>query len=353
MPRKSIKLADVAREAGVSRGTASNAFSRPELVREEMRQRVLNAAERLGYAGPNPFGRVLRAGKVNAIGVATAEPLGYFFQDPFARVVMDGISQICDERGAGISLVSAVNNEQLAWNINSAVVDGFIVFCLEGGSRLIELTRERRLPFIALDYGFDDGTVPTIGIDDRMGAWLAARHLVDLGHRRLGILALQADDNAAGPSSMARARSATYSGTRDRLDGYADVLAEARIDPLAVPVYETENDAETTRAGLDYIFARQPGTTAILAMSDRMALHALDWLRGRGIAVPGQVSVVGFDGVPESETSSPALTTIVQPILEMGRLAAKAILDTDGGIGRRMLDLRLAVRGSTAAPPKP
>src|ERR687897_3415689 len=120
--KSAVRLEDVAKAAGVSRGTASNVFSRPEIVREEMREKVLAAAQQLGYAGPDPRGRLLRAGKVNAIGVATAEPLSYFFDDPFARTVMSGISQACDATGAGISLVSAANQEQLAWNIQSAVV---------------------------------------------------------------------------------------------------------------------------------------------------------------------------------------------------------------------------------------
>lgn len=101
---KPIRLADVAKAAGVSHGTASNVFSHPEIVREEVRERVKAAADALGYTGPDPKGRLLRAGKVNAIGVATAQPLSYFFDDPFARVVMSGISEICDATGAGLSL---------------------------------------------------------------------------------------------------------------------------------------------------------------------------------------------------------------------------------------------------------
>src|SRR4051794_6018495 len=101
------KLSDVAEAAGVSKGTASNAFNRPELVREEVRERVLAAAKAIGYRGPDPKGRLLSAGKVNAIGVATVEPLSYFFADPFARVLMTGITEACDDSGTGISLVSA------------------------------------------------------------------------------------------------------------------------------------------------------------------------------------------------------------------------------------------------------
>ncbi len=340
----------MAKEAGVSHGTASNAFSRPEIVRDEVRKRVFAAAKKLGYGGPDPKGRLLRAGKVNAIGIATGEPLSYFFDDPFARVVMSGISQACDATGAGISLVSAVNEEQLAWNIQSALVDGFIVFCIEGGSRLVDLARERRLPFVALDYGFDDESISTIGVDDVEGGRLAVRHLTGHGHRRFAVLSLALAEVTAGPISWDLAETAVYSGTRDRLRGYAEELAAAGVATADVPLYETDNDWATTAAGLEYIFARPEPPTALLAMSDKIALHALDWLRERGLAVPRDVSIIGFDGVPEGEVSEPPLTTVAQPMAEMGRRAVETILAFDGTIRRETLDIELIVRGSTAPP---
>ena len=348
---KPVRLSDVAVAAGVSRGTASNVFSRPEIVRPEVRERVLAAAQKLGYGGPDPKGRLLRAGKVNAIGVATAEPLSYFFDDPFARVVMSGISEACDATGAGISLVSAANEEQLAWNIRSALVDGFIVFCLEGGSRLVELTRERGLPFVALDFGFDDDTISALGVDDVAGARLAAHHLTSLGHKRFAILSLEFEEGTHGPAAHDRAAGAIYAGTRDRIAGYLEAIVEAGVAPASVPIYETLNDEATTAAGLEHFFASDHPPTAILAMSDRVALYALEWLASRGISVPGEVSIVGFDGVPEGETSEPPLTTIAQPMAEMGRRAVHTILEYDGTIRRETLDIELVVRGSTAAPP--
>lgn len=349
MAVKAAKLADVAQAAGVSHGTASNVFSRPEIVREEVRERVLKAAAQLNYAGPDPRGRMLRQGKVNAIGVATAEPLTYFFDDPFARVVMAGISQACDERGAGISLVSALNDEQLAWNIQSALVDGFIVFCIEGGSKLVELARERRLPFVTLDYGFDADDISTIGIDDVAGAALAARHLTGLGHRRFAVLSMQFDDEGPGPATWSDVDKAIYSGTRDRLKGYAQALREAGIDIDLVRVYGTVADKASTGAGLDYIWSVGPPPTAILAMSDRIALFALDWFRAKQISVPGDVSIIGFDGVPETTFSDPPLTTIAQPMIEMGKRAVEAILNPTGGVVTETLDVELILRASTAA----
>ncbi len=347
---KPVRLADVAKAAGVSHGTASNVFSRPEIVREEVRERVKAAAEKLGYGGPDPKGRLLRAGKVNAIGVATADPISYFFDDPFARTVMSGISQACDATGAGISLVSAANDEQLAWNVRSALVDGFIVFCMENGSHLVELTRERGLPFVALDFGFDDETIASLGIDDRAGAELAARHLLELGHKRFAILSLEFDDGGHGPATLERARAASYAGTRDRLSGYLRAIEQAGIDTGTVRIYETMNDRTTTHAGLEHLFAASEPPTAILAMSDKVALIALEWLAARGHSVPGDVSVVGFDGVPEGAASEPPLATVAQPMARMGRRAVEMIQSFDGTVGREKMDVELKVGQSTAPP---
>jgi len=346
-----VRLADIARAAGVSHGTASNVFARPEIVREEVRERVKAAAEAMGYGGPDPKGRLLRAGKVNAIGVATGEPLSYFFDDPFARVMMASISQACDATGAGISLVSAANSEQLAWNIQSALVDGFIVFCMEGDSRLVQLARERKLPFVALDLDSDDQGVAAIGVDNIAGAGLAARHLTELGHRRFAVLALPCADAGFGPTTQERVEKALYSGTRDRLRGYFAELSRFDIDVSLVPIYETVNDEESVWAGLDHIFAGAETPTAILAMSDRIAMHALDWLRQHDITVPGDVSVVGFDGVPEGAVCEPSLTTVAQPIAEMGRRAVKAILENDGSLSRQLLPVDLVVRASSGPSP--
>jgi DNA-binding LacI/PurR family transcriptional regulator len=350
--RGSVKLSDVAKAAGVSQGTASNVFSRPDLVREEVRQRVRATAKELGYAGPDPKGRLLRAGKVNAVGVATAEPLSYFFEDEFARVLMQGMSEACDAAGAGLALVSAKNDERLAWNIQSALVDGFVLLCIEGGERLVELTRERQLPFVALALGRPDELVPSVGVDDYEGARIAADHLAGLGHRRVGILGLELDDQHEGPATLDRIEAATYSTTRDRARAYLDVFEKLGIRRETIPIYETRSTRDSVQRGLEYIFASGEPPTAILAMSDRVAMFALDWLRERGLRVPDDVSIIGFDGVPEAALTEPPLTTIEQPIAEIGRRAVARILSGDTTVKRETLPLKLVVRGSTALPPK-
>jgi DNA-binding LacI/PurR family transcriptional regulator len=353
MPRtaeKSAKLSDVARAAGVSQGTVSNVFNRPQIVREEVRDHVHAVAKKLGYRGPDPKGRLLRAGKVNAIGIGTVEPLEYFFKDPYARGVMAGIAEAADKAGAGISLVSAANDEVLSWNIQNALVDGFILFCIEGGERLVKLTRERGLPFIALALGVEDGTVAAIGVDNREGARLAAQHLVGLGHRKFGILTMPLHPGKQSSLvSLSDVEGAIYVTSRDRVRGYMDVLQQAGIEPSTVPLYETQNNRRTVDAAIDALFDTRKPPTALLVQSDKSALLAIEALKRRGLSVPGDVSVIGFDGVPEGELSLPRLTTIAQPMAETGRRAVTAILDGNPPI-RQTLPLELVVRDSTAKP---
>ena len=125
--RKSVTLLDVAKAANVSKSTVANAFNRPKLLRPQLLARIEAAAAELGYAGPNPQGRVLSLGQVNAIGLVPFGRFGVsqFFKTPFQRDFLAGVAQACEERGVGLSLVSA-RDDQDAWGIRSALVDGFI-----------------------------------------------------------------------------------------------------------------------------------------------------------------------------------------------------------------------------------
>jgi DNA-binding LacI/PurR family transcriptional regulator len=345
-----IKLKDVAKAAGVSQGTASNVFSKPDVVREEVREHVLAVAKELGYAGPSVTGRLLRQGRVNAVGVAAIEPISYFFEDLWARQLMSHISNICDERGAGVALVSALSDERLDWNIQTALVDGFILLCVEGGERLVDITRKRQLPYVALAIGATDQTIPAIGVDNVAGGYLAAEHLVGLGHRRFAMLSTMVGEEHVGRLSVSQMRSAFYTTSRHRAEGYWKALAEAGIDIETALILETREDAQSTFACMEEIFASEEPPTAILAMSDKIAMWAVDWLFRHDLRVPDDVSVVGFDGVPESAVSTPKLTTVEQPIEEIARRAVEAALGGKQVEGRQVLPAQLLVRESTAPP---
>jgi DNA-binding LacI/PurR family transcriptional regulator len=341
-----VKLRDVAQAAGVSQGTASNVFNRPEVVRPEVRERVHEAASKLGYAGPSLTGRLLRAGKVNAIGVATAEPLTYFFEDQWARAMMAALSAECDRRGAGLSLVSMVNRQRPAWNIGSALVDGLVLLCAEEGRALIGETEKRELPFVALGLEESLGDTPGIGIDNRGGAEAAARHIADLGHRRVAILGIgeHGDNRLLSPDEVLLT---PYLTVRDRAIGYWQGLESVGLKRDVVPYADSTGEQESVWAAMELLFGKGDGPTALLAMSDRAALAAMAWLTSRGLTVPGDVSVVGFDGVPEGAESFPGLTTVQQPFEELANRAVASILDGEAIGDWPILPLPLVVRAST------
>lgn len=346
-----VKLRDVAEAAGVSQGTASNVFNRPGLVREEVRERVREAARALGYSGPSPRGRLLRAGKANAIGIAAAEPLDYFFADPWARRLMTEVARVCDARGAGLALVSVAGGRHLAWSIESALVDGFLLRC-GGRELLVEIAQRRGLPFVALSLDTSEPDVPAVDIDDFGGARTAARHLVELGHRRVAVLGIGLGEEAR-LASPAEVRATRFVNVRERALGFWAGLAEAGLPEAEVPVLAVENAGANLAAGLPLLFeGGAAAPSALLAMSDLVALRAVEWLAARGLRVPEDVSVVGFDGVPEAATATPALTTVEQPYRRIAERAVAAILDDDVPVGREVLGLSLVVRGSTGPAPR-
>lgn len=348
---RSIRLRDVAAAAGVSHGTVSNVFNRPERVRGEVRERVLEAARVLGYAGPSPQGRLLRTGKVNAIGFAADQPLQYFFTDPWARRLLIEVARLCDMRGAGLALVSVAEERTTGWNIESALVDGFL---LSGSGRefLTDMTQRRGLPFVSLSLNANDPDLPAICIDDVQGAYEAARHVLELGHRRIAALTFDLGDGP-GPVSPEEARSAPSMNVRERARGYWAALAEAGISDAEMPIHAVRRSkGGHVSEAMALLFADpRSAPTALLAMSDQLALAAIAWLTARGLRVPNDVSVVGFDGVPEAAASVPSLTTMEQPYRQIAERAVAAILDDTLPEGREVLPLRLVVRGSTGAAP--
>jgi DNA-binding LacI/PurR family transcriptional regulator len=243
-----------------------------------------------------------------------------------------------------------MNEERLAWNINSALVDGFILLCVEGGERLVELTRQRQLPFIALALGIEDETIPAIGIDNVAGGAAAARHLLELGHRDIAILSIGDVDGLVGPVAPERVDPEMEATPRDRMHGYWQALAEYGIPREAVPIQGTLHDRPSTIMAMETLFSSASPPTAILAMSDKVALFAMQWLAERGLKVPKDVSIIGFDGVPEAATSLPRLTTVAQPFAEIARRSVTAILENALPENHEALDLELVVRDSTAPP---
>jgi DNA-binding LacI/PurR family transcriptional regulator len=345
---------DVALAAGVSRGTASNVFTHPERVRPALRDKVLAAAEALGYAGPNPRVRFLKGGKINAIGVTPPGAYGVeaAFINPYLRDLLTGVARVCDERSSSLTIVTGIGEDN-NWGIRNAVVDGFIIHRFEEAA-IIE-ARRRRLPFVLVDMDGDE-TISSVRIDDRAGARAAAAHLVQLGHRRLGIVSVLREEPGArnfilhaAPRRSTRL-SSRFALDRDRLAGYLDALETVGLKAGQIPIVETWADVPAAAAeGIAALLDAEPDLTAVLAMTDVQALAVMAEAQRRGLRVPEDLSVVGFDDIAEGRQSTPPLTTVLHPIEQKGRAAAEMLFD--GAQGRHVvLPVSLVVRGSTTEP---
>ncbi len=342
-----VRLADVAREAKVSLGTASNVFAHPERVREEVRQRVEVAARTLGYAGPDPKGRLLRGGKFNSIGIVPPSDFGVAdaLRNPVFATFVLGVAEVCDERGANLVILS---DKAHGRGIHTALVDGFILGRVEH-LREIEPARRRRLPFALVD--FDAGpAIGSVRVDARAGGYLAARHLTDLGHRHFAILSFRRDFGPAKvypPGAPRPPEAAGMPIDQEKLAGYAQALEEVGIRIADVPMVQAHPwDAAAAPLLLDLA----PDATAILSMAAMQAIAAIDEARRRGRDVPGTLSVVGFNDVPDALRCRPPLTTVDGMNAEKGRVAARMVFD-GGPVRQQVLGTRLIERGSTAAPP--
>lgn len=312
-PKRRATLKDVADAVGVSPATVSNAYNRPSQLSPELREKVLEAARRLGYS-PDPLARGLRRGQVGAVGVVYGDRLTYTFADPVAALFMQGLGSVIEEANLGLLLVPRRTVRDAL--VSSAAVDGFVVYSLFEGDELVERVLERNLPTVFVDYPGLAG-FPTVNIDDFGGAQAAARHLLELGHQQIGIVALPLGQQDLRSVSGCNASS-------QRLLGYRQVLDRAGV---GVQVFEVaENLASEGQRAAQELLGREPRPTALLCMSDRLALGVLEAARQMGLQVPQDVSIVGFDDIPEAARTTPRLTTVHQPLLEKGIWAGRLLL---------------------------
>src|SRR3954454_11510632 len=179
-------LAAVAEHLGVSRTTVSNAYNRPDQLSPTLRERVLSAARDLGYTGPDPVARSLRRGKAGSLGLVFDARLQYIFNDPAAVLFLSGVAAGCEEEGTGLALVPQLP-EGAAEVVRSALVDGYVMFCTPEDDERLDAVRARGLPYVLGDFS-PEFAGPRVNVDDRGCARAAVQHLVDLGHRRLGIV---------------------------------------------------------------------------------------------------------------------------------------------------------------------
>jgi DNA-binding LacI/PurR family transcriptional regulator len=354
MARRSIQrpsLATVAERVGVSTATVSNSFNRPEKVSPEVLAAVLAEADRQGYSGPDPAARQLSRGRTDTLGLLFTDELSFAFKDPAAVEFIEGLAISCQSAGLNMLLVSTESTGGRAGAVGNAVVDGFVVYSVPTGDPHLQRILDRRLPTVVVDSPPEVPGVDWVGADDRAGARALGDLLVSLGHRQVGVIAGTGRIHYSGPAQAARIGDEPPSVRRSRILGLQDALSAAGIHDLAIE----ERPANTEAAGADALHElldRRPDLTAVCALMDVMALGALRAARERGLSVPGDLTITGYDDIPQAAAAG--LTTVSQPLIDKGRIAGELYLSHRPGRAprRRILPTHVRVR-STSGVPRP
>lgn len=348
-----VTLQTIADRVGVSRMTVSNAFSRPDQLSDELRTRVLAAADELGYGGPDPAARALARGTTGAVGMLLTDSLSEAFGDWVATTFLASVADNLAASGLALTLLTPGGLHDVIPSRDVAM-DGVLVYVCGPESPDVAWLRKRRLPMVGIDQEPVPGTAH-INVDDRSGARAAAQHLLDLGHRRIAILTIGSADQH-GVATEPVADSYGYA-SRQRMLGWLDALGAAGVTPVVVQ--EPFRPAEAAYAGARLLLASTDRPTAILCFSDVFASQVLDAASDLGLRVPQDVSVVGFDDSPLAAQLTPHLTTVRQDIAGKGQAAVAALTAVlkarqDGHAepaDHAILPVELVVRESTGPAP--
>lgn len=346
---------ELAKLLGVSRATVSNAFNRPDQLSAKLRSRILDAARAAGYVGPDPTARALSRGTRGAVGLVFTEQLSYAFSDPAAVLILEGIARACEEAETGLLLVPVAtsNNGSASRAINAAAVDAFALYSLADDDSAVQSALARNVPTVMIDQPIIRG-VHYVGHDHRSAARSALVHLIELGHRRIGVLAYRLTPIPhAGEVSREQQLAAGYHHTRSRLEGYGDALESAGLDWDSLRFFESvSNDPHGGAATATAMLKGRQQPTAILADSDQLAIGALRAATECGLRVPDQLSIIGMDDIPAAAMVTPALTTVRQPMVEKGLTAGRVLLGDVQHKRETVFPVELVVRASTAPAPR-
>jgi len=359
-----VNMKDVARAAGVSQAAVSYAYSHPAKLSENQVRHIMKTADRLGYAGPNIIGSSLRSGgRTGAIGVMVMDTLHYAFTDASTKSLLEGIVRSRRLDALALTLIPLPHEDpagsqdgpRSAGAAHAALrglVDGAIVHSLPDNHPALLTLRARNMPMVIVDAPALPG-VPLIGIRDREAASSQMRHVLELGHRRIGILVERLrPDGRRGRADRARWTNSPERVVRERIEGYRLAYEEAGHRFDTVPILEVGAFDPHSAAQAATVLINDDRPTAIVATSDAMAIGVFEAAKTLDLNIPTDLSVIGFDDAPEAAPLG--LTTIRQPMIEKGEHAAAILLDLIGGAQASeslILPTELITRSSTAPAP--
>lgn len=323
--QRRITLKYLAAQLGVSTATVSNAFNRPDQLSPKLRDSILAEAERLGYNGPDAKARSLRTGRSCIIAVVLAETLSYSLNDAVASEFLSGVAEVLDAHGHTLLLLPGRGRTQSPGSASMA--DGFIVYGLMPTMTLLDKLPQQ-CPRVAVDYDIDG--CATVHVDNQPASYAIARHALVGGARRPGIVNLRLTEQPCnGRITHQTLLPENRTITRNRLAGFHQALHDTGIAPASVPMWNIEeNTFEVSAPVIEEILDLPTGERPdlLLCMSDRIALTALTLAEQRGLRIPEDLRLTGFDGIREGQYRAPRLTTVRQDSAEKGRLAASMIL---------------------------
>ena len=341
-----ITVKTLAEAVGVSPSTVSNAYNRPDQLSPDLRSRILATAQALGYAGPDAVARSLRSGKAGAVGVLLTERLSYAFSDPYAIGFLAGLSEVVERSRVSVVLMPLAvdEGEPDVTAVLQANIDAMTLLCIDNTHPAAQVARSRGIRLVGTDANPDPDSV-WVAIDDVEAGALVGRHLAALGHRRVTVVA----DTAAPAGTVAtglRAEEITCIDCAARLRGLSTVFG----DGVSIASGGHNSVASGVAATAALLAEREP-PTAIVGLSDVLALGVLQNLSSAGLSAPGDVSVVGFDDV--AAAAEVGLTTVRQPILQKGRRVGELLLDPDPVERQVLLPIELVARRTTGPPRRP
>ena len=306
--RPSVSMNDVAALAKVSRGTITNVLNNPELVAPATRQRVLDAIEKLGWVR-NESARQLRAGRSAAIGLIVRDISNPFFSD-LAR----GVEDVATAAGYSVLLSDSArdpNRERAALELYQQLrVGGVVLAPISPADRGV--TWRLDVPVVLADRIGDHDDACSVSVDDFVGGQLAAAHLVDRGHRRLAVV--------GGSIEIAH--------VQERRDGAhrAVLLSQGRATLHIVPTKRLDIDGGRSAAEALVAMPEEERPTGVFALNDLVAIGLLQGLVARHVAVPEQISIVGYDDIEFASAAAVPLSTVKQPSADLGRRAVELVL---------------------------
>ena len=331
-----VTIRDVARDARVSVTTVSHVLNQTRFVSEPVRARVQAAVEQLHYI-PSALARSLKNNRTHTIGMIIPN-----CSNPYFAEIIRGIEDTCFEAGFNMILCNSDDDPrkqgQYIRVLAEKQVDGLIVLSSSGDDKLGEQLRRAKMPQVLVDREVDHSNADLVEVNHDGGGWLATRHLLQLGHRRLACI--------TGPLGL--------SSAAQRLRGFRRAMADAGLAVHEEWVCQADFTAAGGHAAMQSLLAAGPQPSAVFVCNDLMAFGAVSAANAANLVLPGDLSIIGLDDIALAAYCSPPLCTVAQPKHRMGAVAVQLLLariaDPARSARREILEPALCLRQSTAAP---